>query len=102
MNKAEQLAKLCDAEIVRTVKLDVMHSDIAALLRSQAAEIEALRADAERYRWLRAKTTGYEESRGRQSFDLPDPHPLGNIMRGSVAQHLDAAIDAAITKERLE
>lgn len=53
------------------------------------------RVDAERYRWLRRHTTGQSDKRGRQEFALPDPHPLSNIMKGSVSQHLDAAIDAA-------
>lgn len=51
--------------------------------------------DAARYRWLRRHTRGTRDTRGRQEFELPDPHPIGNIMQGSVAQHLDAAIDAA-------
>lgn len=59
------------------------------------AEVEALREDAERYRWLRLHTIGKADPRGRQEFELPDPHPRGDIMRGSVAQHLDAAIDSA-------
>jgi hypothetical protein len=63
--------------------------------RTDAATVAQLREDAERYRWLRAWTTGQSDARGRQAFALPDPHPLGNIMRGSVSQHLDAAIDAA-------
>ena len=52
--------------------------------------------DAERYRWVRSGTCGDRDSRGRMEFHLPDPHPLGNIMKGSVAQHLDAAIDSAM------
>ena len=64
------------------------------------AELEALRKDAERYRWLRAETSGIADARGRQEFVFPDPHPLDNILRGSVAQHLDAAIGAAMAKER--
>jgi hypothetical protein len=59
----------------------------------------ALEADANRYRWLRDNTHGEADARGRQQFVMPDPHPQANIMRGSVAQHLDAAIDAAIASE---
>ena len=59
-----------------------------------SAELAALRKDAERYRWLRANTHGEQDGRGRQEFCMPDPCPRANIMRGSVAQHLDAAIDA--------
>lgn len=65
-----------------------------------ADEIAALRKDAERYRWLRAQVRGARDERGRQEFDMPDPHPLGDIMRGSVAQHFDAAVDAAMAPKR--
>lgn len=52
--------------------------------------------DAERYRWLRSKTSGgYSMPGSPASFQLPLIRPVGNIMKGSVAQHLDAAIDAA-------
>lgn len=40
--EAARLASLLDAEQVRTVDVDVMHSQAAALLRSQAARIAEL------------------------------------------------------------
>ena len=58
----------------------------------------AIEADAARYRWLREGTSGESRSRGRAEFDMPCPSPIGNIMQGSVAQHLDKAIDAEITR----
>jgi len=39
---ATELAKLLDAEIVRTVKLDILHHDAAEMIRSQADEIKRL------------------------------------------------------------
>ncbi|PLC06353.1 hypothetical protein CY658_04790 [Variovorax sp. RO1] len=64
-------------------------------LKARDAEIERLRGDAERYEWIRAHTTGHRDARRRMEFAFPDPHPIGNIMQGSVSQHLDAAIDQA-------
>lgn len=53
--------------------------------------------DAERYRWLRSRTQGLRGSYPKDlCFLLPQVLPVGNIMQGSVAQHLDEAIDAAI------
>ena len=55
--------------------------------------VEALRADAERYRWLRSRT--WANSPDVFSFKTMVA-PVGtSLMKGSVAQHLDKAIDAA-------
>lgn len=59
------------------------------------AEVAALRLDAGRYRWIRNGTSGERFVSGIQAFVFPAIKPVGNIMRGSVAQHLDEAIDAA-------
>lgn len=72
----------------------VTQAKIDEVLALKVDELDTLRKDAERYRWLRANTHGEQDARGRQEFCMPDPHPQANIMRGSVAQHLDAAIDA--------
>jgi cell division septum initiation protein DivIVA len=55
-----------------------LNEEAAALIRKQHAEIEALRADAERYRWLR--TGG-----------------IDHLLHGRF-EELDAAIDAARSK----
>ena len=60
--------------------------------------VVALSKDAERYRWLRARVRGVRHlgTCHNQGFTFPSRFelpPLGDIMRGSVAQHLDAAID---------
>lgn len=70
--------------------------DHAKPLLEAAEECERLRADAERYRWLRAHTFGTYGIDAKPAFVLPHvPTNRVNIMRGSVAGHLDAAIDAA-------
>jgi hypothetical protein len=61
----------------------------------------ALHRDAARYRWLRARVSGHRAlgSARPASFGFPTSiglPPIGDIMKGSVAQHLDAAIDAQI------
>lgn len=76
---------------------DARH-DAAALAASHDAELAELRKDAERYRKLRAMVRG-ERHLGtghNQGFAFPSRYelqPLADIMRGSVAQHLDATID---------
>ena len=79
-------------------------------ITQQAAEIEALRADAERYRWLRdtlhkAVGGGVEVNDARLVYEVPEPGesvrvywypdtPVG--FYESEADTLDAAIDAAL------
>lgn len=75
---------------------EVWDAAIQARASTQGADGDA--KDAERYRWLRANTRGQSDRRGRQEFEMPDPHPVANIMQGSVAQHLDKAIDAAMAQ----
>lgn len=71
-------------------------------------EVVRLREDAERYLWLRNRTRG-QATLGTAGTGLPAPAqwfefpiviPLGNIMKGSVAEHLDEAIDAVRAKEK--
>ena len=66
------------------------------------AELESLRKDAERWRKLRAMVRGERSSESARPAHFAFPThmeltPLADIMRGSVAQHLDAAIDAAMS-----
>ena len=60
-------------------------------------ENERLRQDAERYqylrRWVRGETDLYTEQKTIHFFI----NPVGDVMKGSVAQHLDEAIDAAMS-----
>ena len=81
-------------------EIDAVSDDVTKVrpstLLALLDETEALRADAARYRWLRSQVRGKRDGRGRSEFDMPDPHPLGNIMQGSVAQHFDSSIDAEI------
>lgn len=64
--------------------------------REKYAEVEAelaeAKADAERYQWLRHRTGA--SSGGFHNIYLPELP--ANWQQGSIAQHLDAAIDAAM------
>lgn len=60
---------------------------LKGLIARQAVEIEKLRKDAERYRWLRA----YLPSNDLQYDDA--------LVAAKTGEELDAAIDAAIQKE---
>jgi hypothetical protein len=65
-------------------------------LLESARQRDRDRIDAARWRWLRSKVSGgYSTPGSPASFQLPLIRPVGNIMKGSVAQHLDAAVDAA-------
>lgn len=52
--EAQRLAALCDAEVVATVERDILMHEASAELRRLEAENEALRIDAECFRfWVR-------------------------------------------------
>lgn len=52
--EAQRLAALCDSEVVATVARDILMYETAAELRRLEAENEALRIDAECFRfWVR-------------------------------------------------
>lgn len=76
----------------------------AMLAAQQPAQPADLVRDAERYRWLRNWTRRAYGIDSNPAFILPHvPIPTGpdqNIMRGSLAQHLDNAIDAAIERDK--
>lgn len=79
---------------------DQMHAYADTCTAELRELIKVLEQDAERYRWLRVRVSGHRavSSARPATFAFPGPMlltPLGDIMRGSVAQHLDAAIDAA-------
>ena len=65
-------------------RLRKVYDDSAALLRAQATEIEALRKDAARYRWLR---------------DNPWPSFLRSIVVTQSNAAWDTAIDASMTAQ---
>jgi hypothetical protein len=64
--------------------------------------ISQLELEAKRYRYLRHKVRGVYGVDAKPAFVLPhvDVPPGVNIMRGSVAGHLDAAIDAALSAKK--
>jgi hypothetical protein len=76
-------------------------TEAADRIEALERELLAAREDARRYQWLRAKVSGHRAlgSARPASFAFPTSMglpPLGDIMRGSVAQHMDAAIDSAM------
>ena len=88
----DEIARLRDE--VERVKC--AHSDMAEMYRKAIAEVEALRVDAERYRWLRENALS--------SFDTVldgGRAALVHAVRWSAdwREELDAAIDAARGKD---
>lgn len=79
------------------VRADIARQ-LAATIRARDARIAALELNDARYRWLRDNTSGHRYADGEMVFVHPTVKPIGNIMRGSVAEHLDNAIDAALTQ----
>ena len=53
--------------------------------------------DAALYRHLQRGLAGIRDGNGLR-FDMRFPKPVGNIMQGSVAQHLKNAIEAEISR----
>lgn len=88
------------ADLIRrllTVDPDSLR-DPTPLLREAAtalAEAGEDRVDAERYRHIQLHTRGYYDIDAIQAFALPYVTPVTDIMKGGIAGHLDAAIDAA-------
>lgn len=67
----------------------------------QSPEVQTLKKDAERYRFIRAKVYA-SNAYGRASWKFHYdnlPLPLDNPTRGSVKQHFEDAIDLAICLE---
>ncbi|MGD1323551.1 hypothetical protein ACNHE5_01085 [Pandoraea pnomenusa] len=70
--------------------------NMAALIKKARAALSADGGEAGLYRWLRAKVYADRDRNGLAYFGLPLPEPVSNPMFGSVAQHFDEAIRAAI------
>lgn len=78
-------------------------AEIIALLATPPATSgmkESLVGDAERYQCLRNHISGDTDNFGNKVFELKSVRPLANHMKGSVAQHLDEAIDSIIRAGR--
>ena len=73
---------------------------LAAGERPSDDDVRAVCADAGRYVWLRMKVRGQRDELAPEGQDFvltpPGVLPKQNIMRGSVAEHFDAALDAAL------
>lgn len=72
------------------VHVDQLTTEAADALTAQAREIEALRADAERYRWLR------DNRLDDWAICVWCPHEDGYYRDGRAPEIVDAAIDAAM------
>ena len=85
----------------------VLYADHVAAIDAQARQIEELidqlaakDVDGDRYRYLRQKVSGWRvNGEGPMRFKFPDIDPLDDISRGSIAQHLDKAIDEKMEDE---
>lgn len=86
-------------------KIELLVAERDAAIREAHDNKQRARAfqkDAERYRWLRAQVQGVRalDSARPAQFGYPSamvlPPVRGDIMRGSVAEHFDHAVDAAM------
>lgn len=96
MSKLEEIMKLA-IEFAQASRVRWGCDNAKAAHDALESALRAALKDAERYQWLRAQTQGV---RGIDSYNYPwfklpaVPVPNGmDIMRGSIAQHLDSAID---------
>ena len=102
-NEALRLADELDAEVVRTVQLDVTHTKAAALLRQLSAERDQLRAEVERLR-ADADRLDHIEKHARCDPKMDGQHVwwptnFNHALRGP---NLRAAIDNARTTHKDE
>jgi hypothetical protein len=90
--------RLTDRELQSLSNLGNEEERAAAEIASLRAQVAALKADAERWKWWRANTCAHRVGRDGQEFGFPVRDATGtrNLMQGSVAQHLDDEVDAAI------
>jgi hypothetical protein len=87
-----------DAEVELAAARESLKTALTEALSSPEAEaLDALKRDGERYRFLKDKTSGRTTAEGAE-FVFPVVRPVGDLMRGSVAGHLDAAIDTALSR----
>ena len=70
-----------------------------ALLPTVQARLEAAEKDADLWRWWCSQIKGVRTAEGSPYFSFPRLTPDGNIMRGSVYQHFEGAVRAAMAKE---
>ena len=74
---------------------------LAATIEEQRAEVEALRADAERYRWLRANNAHYLHNRAwLNSVTATKDGPCDIFSADEVPALLDAEVDRRIDAAR--
>lgn len=79
------------------LELERMNTKLRAERDALAAKLATLEADADRYRFIRARTSGHLNGLGAY-FGWPGPLTVvapRTILKGSVAEHLDKAIDSA-------
>lgn len=91
-----ELQKVQIAELIAELEIARIKGFLAQI-SDIAKERDALKPDADRYKKLRARTKAQRGSSFDQMwFILPNVKrlPDQNIMQGSVAQHLDTAVDA--------
>jgi len=103
VDMAAMLQELIDAPEPEQPNQSEQHLEMVNAPAPSVPDVDLVR-DAERYRWLRDWTRGAYGIDSNPAFILPHvPTMLDqNIMSGSVAQHLDNAIDAAIERDKLK
>lgn len=75
------------------------NAEAAAELRRLHAEVEALRADAMRYRWLRNEAWGGNNKQGPHLVEFKSGY-VPSRFTDLAEEAADAAVDAAMTKEQ--
>lgn len=92
LQTAGEAARLADALDARR-EIGGHLWEAAAMLRSQAVEIEKLRKDAARYDWFADIAVSGDFERAEKAFNCFE------FAESCTRQEIDAAIDAAIQKE---
>jgi len=107
-HSAAMLEEMRDQIVARNTRIATLESEVAALKHDieratqrnsdLLAEVEGMREDAERWRILRMQTGAHRTLYKMCMFRLPqwiDGATSVDLLKGSVAEHLDNAADAA-------
>lgn len=87
------LKERVEAYLALAAKIIGFEDESATIIREQQAEIERLRKDAERYQFLRSDDV-------EDTGNLPCVYIANQCGNALVETALDAAVDAAIAKEK--
>lgn len=94
MTEAERIAQELDKEQIDTVRRDVLNHDAAALLRSQAAEIFALKSEVlNKADYAKSMYLMHEEARAEIERLRKELQYIASLTRGTIHRIASSALE---------